>query len=611
MTRANWTSATAWLDRPPPFHPWKLFFKAYPTKSLSLPLYPTIFSLYPSGLSHSLSDSPWWANAATPFLIGSAALFGCQFARSFLHTRDHSVWVDRGLLALMAVGALVMLMALTMSYAVALRLATYLALAFTGLIFAAGILAWLRGMRVARYFIIAWTAFLLGGIVNTLMVLGYLPNMFLTMYASQIGSALEVGLLSLALADRINAMKEERARILQESSRKLEALNQELANSNRLKDEFLATVTHELRTPMSGVIGSLELMQTVPMDVELAEYQRTAAGSARDMMRMVNDILALIELQAGKLYPRREPFSLRGLFDSLRAQYAPRAEEKGLRFALQLDDSLPDTLEGDAGKLAQALGYLVDNAIKFTARGSVTLRVAAGRTHDGVALRVEVIDTGIGFDMAAGSDLYQRFVQADSSLTRGYGGLGIGLALCRKLVELLGGELTHESRPGQGSRFLLRLQLTQPAQGLAPPPRRAGGQAVRRPEECTVLVVEDNAINQLVTRGMLLKLGYRVRTADNGSEALELLARERPDGVLLDCQMPVMDGFATCRAIRALPGCAELPVLALTAHSHSGDRERCLAAGMSDYMAKPVKFEELQTLLHDWLLCQPIVTKSA
>lgn len=442
-----------------------IFLSVRDTSYLYYILYIASFGLYQvsvngAGIEYFWPDSPWWANAATPFLIGSAALFGCQFARSFLHTRDHSVWVDRGLLALMAVGALVMLMALTMSYAVALRLATYLALAFTGLIFAAG-------------------------------------------------------------------------------------------------------------------------------------------------------ILALIELQAGKLYPRREPFSLRGLFDSLRAQYAPRAEEKGLRFALQLDDSLPDTLEGDAGKLAQALGYLVDNAIKFTARGSVTLRVAAGRTHDGVALRVEVIDTGIGFDMAAGSDLYQRFVQADSSLTRGYGGLGIGLALCRKLVELLGGELTHESRPGQGSRFLLRLQLTQPAQGLAPPPRRAGGQAVRRPEECTVLVVEDNAINQLVTRGMLLKLGYRVRTADNGSEALELLARERPDGVLLDCQMPVMDGFATCRAIRALPGCAELPVLALTAHSHSGDRERCLAAGMSDYMAKPVKFEELQTLLHDWLLCQPIVTKSA
>ncbi|HCR1702554.1 TPA: hybrid sensor histidine kinase/response regulator LadS, partial [Pseudomonas aeruginosa] len=208
-----------------------IFLSVRDTSYLYYILYIASFGLYQvsvngAGIEYFWPDSPWWANAATPFLIGSAALFGCQFARSFLHTRDHSVWVDRGLLALMAVGALVMLMALTMSYAVALRLATYLALAFTGLIFAAGILAWLRGMRVARYFIIAWTAFLLGGIVNTLMVLGYLPNMFLTMYASQIGSALEVGLLSLALADRINAMKEERARILQESSRKLEALNQ-------------------------------------------------------------------------------------------------------------------------------------------------------------------------------------------------------------------------------------------------------------------------------------------------------------------------------------------------------------------------------------------------
>lgn len=284
-------------------------------------------------------------------------MFGCQFARSFLHTGEHSPWVDRLLLLLMACGAGVMILALSISYATALRLATYLALLFTVVIFAAGILAWLRGMRVARYFIFAWTAFLIGGIVNTLMVLGYLPNVFLTMYASQIGSALEVGLLSLALADRINAMKEERTRILQEAGRKLETLNQELADSNRFKDEFLATVTHELRTPMNGVIGSLELMQTVKMDIELEQYQKTAAASARDMMRMVNDILALTELQAGKLYPRRETFSLRGLFDGLRAQYAARAEDKGLTFALELDDNLTDTLEGDAAKLAQELGY--------------------------------------------------------------------------------------------------------------------------------------------------------------------------------------------------------------------------------------------------------------
>ncbi|MNQ46284.1 Autoinducer 2 sensor kinase/phosphatase LuxQ [compost metagenome] len=514
--------------------------------------------------------------------------------------------MDRSLLGLMALGALAMVLALTASYGLALRLATSLALIFTVVIFAAGVLAWLRGMRVARYFIIAWSAFLIGGAINTLMVLGYLPNVFLTMYASQIGSALEVGLLSLALADRINAMKEERARILLDAGRKLEALNQELANSNRLKDEFLATVTHELRTPMNGVIGSLELMQTLPLDDEMEQYQRTAAGSARDMMRLVNDILAMTELQAGKLYPRREPFSLRGLMDSLRVQYAARAAEKGLSFDLDLDHKLPDTLEGDAGKLAQALGYLLDNAIKFTSQGSVGLKVSGQEPLGGsLALRIEVTDTGIGFATPADGLLYRRFFQLDGSMTREYGGLGIGLALSQQLVELLGGKLSHRSQPGRGSTFSLDLTLVLPVPIPSIPVRRSGGQALRRPEQCTVLVVEDNAINQLVTRGMLLKLGYRVCTADNGAEAIEQIRREPIDAVLLDCQMPVMDGFATCRALRAMPGCVDMPVLAITAHSHSGDRERCLAAGMSDYMAKPVKFEELRSLLHDWLLCKP------
>lgn len=590
-----------------------IFISVRDTSYLYYILYIASFGLYQvsvngAGIEYFWPNSPWWANAATPFLIGSAALFGCQFARSFLHTAEHSPWIDRLLLLLMVCGAAVMILALSVSYATALRLATYLALLFTVVIFAAGVLAWLRGMRVARYFIFAWSAFLIGGIVNTLMVLGYLPNVFLTMYASQIGSALEVGLLSLALADRINAMKEERTRILQEAGHKLESLNQELADSNRFKDEFLATVTHELRTPMNGVIGSLELMQTVKMDIELEQYQKTAAASARDMMRMVNDILVLTELQAGKLYPRRELFSLRGLFDGLRVHHAARAEDKGLTFTLEFDESLPDSLEGDAGKLAQALGYLLDNAIKFTHEGGVTLRVSSAASVGGcLPLSIVVSDTGIGFEPGEG-DLYQRFHQLDGSMTRKYGGLGIGLAICRYLVDLLGGSLGHESQPGVGSRFSLNLPLTLPAQPPASPARalRASSAAAQRQaQQCTVLIVEDNAINQLVTRGMLLKLGYRVRTADNGAEALQLLRSERVDAVLLDCQMPVMDGFATCRAICALPGCSELPVLAITAHSHSGDRERCLAAGMSDYLAKPVKFEELRVLLHDWVLCRP------
>lgn len=561
-----------------------------------------------AGVQYFWPDNPWWANAATPFLIGAAALFGCQFARSFLRTGEHSPWLDRTLRLLMLAGAGVMLLALTASYALSLRLATLLALLFTLVIFSAGLISWWRGMRVARYFIFAWSAFLIGGLVNTLMVLGYLPNMFLTMYASQLGSALEVGLLSLALADRINAMKEERTRILQESSQTLAQLNEQLATSNRLKDEFLSTVTHELRTPMNGVIGSLELMQTVPMNSELQQYQKTAAQSARAMMRLVSDILALTELEAGRLRARQEIFSLRGLLDHLRIQYEAAAQDKGLRFHLQLEGNVPDLLEGDPGKLAQALGYLLDNAVKFTREGHVTLQVAASRRSASVLdLSLQVSDSGIGFDPQAAAALLQRFRQSDGSMAREYGGLGIGLTLSRQLAHLLGGELQQRSTPGQGSCFTLLLPFRHP-QTLphsAPPPRRESGPALRQPENCCVLVVEDNAINQLVTRGMLLKLGYQVRTADNGAEAIETVRREPVDAVLLDCQMPVMDGFATVRVLRGLPGGAGLPVIALTAHCQAGDRERCLAAGMTEHLAKPVRFEELRQVLHDLLLCRP------
>ncbi|NWE47358.1 hybrid sensor histidine kinase/response regulator [Pseudomonas gingeri] len=546
-------------------------------------------------------NNPWWANAATPFLIGSAGFFGCQFSRSFLHTAAHSRWLDRLLLLLMAFGAVVMALSLMTSYALALRLATALALAFTVTIFYAGISAWYCGQRVARYFIIAWSAFLLGGLVNTLMVLGYLPNMFLTMYASQIGSALEVGLLSLALADRINAMREQQAQTLLESGQKLEVLNQELANSNRLKDEFLATVTHELRTPMNGVIGSLELMQTVALDPELEQYQQTAAGSARDMMRMVNGILTLTELQAGRLKVYPQTFSLRGLLEGLQEQFAGNVLNKGLHFAVEVADELPDSLHGDATKIAQCLECLVDNAIKFTREGGLVLRVIGHSPQPGqLTLSFAVIDSGIGFTDLDEATLYQRFFQLDGSMTREYGGLGIGLAICRQLIELLGGRLTHQSEPGMGSRFQIEVDV----EVLSPRVNRSATSTPRSPHDCTVLLVDGNDISQLVVRGMLLKLGYRVLTASNPRAAIDRLRAETVDALLLDCSADQAGETILCGQLRSLPGCAELPILALTSLLNGVERERCLAAGITDYLHKPVRFEELQSLLARRLLNQ-------
>jgi signal transduction histidine kinase/CheY-like chemotaxis protein len=582
-----------------------IFLSVRDTSYLYYIFYIASFGLYQlsvngAAVEYFWPDNPWWANAATPFFIGCAGLFGSQFARSFLQTKTHSRWLDRLLIGLIAFGALVMGLSLMTSYALALRLATTLALTFTVVIFAAGILAWWRGLRVARYFIIAWSAFLLGGVVNTLMVLGLLPNVFLTMYASQIGSAIEVALLSLALADRINAMREQQAQTLYDAGQKLEVLNQQLAHSNKLKDEFLATLTHELRTPMNGVIGSLELMQTVDLNPELEQYQQTAAGSARDMMRMVNGILTLTELQAGKLKATPGSFSLRAVVEALRLQFEGNAASKSLDFKVEVLPTLPDRLHGDSAKLAQCLECLLDNAIKFTRVGGLALRVTGKPSTDNrMALSFAVIDTGIGFTDLGEATMYQRFFQLDGSMTREYGGLGVGLAICRQLVELLGGKLTHRSEPGRGSRFQLDVEFELPVMESAPI-SAPSHDCVRAPQDCTVLLVDDNSVNQLVMRGMLLKLGFRVRTADNGAAALDCLQRETFDAVLIDCQLPAHDGASVCCQIHALPGCANLPVfmLALTA-----DRELCSTGAAIDYLNKPVKFEDLQSALERRVLC--------
>ena len=543
-------------------------------------------------------NNPWWANASTPFLIGSAALFGCQFARTFLHTATHSRWLDRALMLLMAVGVLVMVLALTTSYAVSLRLATGLALAFIVTIFTAGVVAWVRGLRVARYFVIAWSAFLLGGLVNTLMVLGYLPNVFLTMYASQIGSAIEVGLLSLALADRINAMRDLQARTLQESGQKLAAMNQQLAHTNQLKDEFLATVTHELRTPMNGVIGSLELIKTLDMSPELELYTQTAEGSAREMMHMVNGILALTELQAGRLGVRPRTFGLNELIQSLSDQYGPSARSKGLQFSYEIARNLPDQWVGDADKIRQCLECLLDNAIKFTRVGGVILRVTGKTAGPGRwALAFNVIDSGIGFVHIEEAELYQNFFQVDGSMTRSYGGLGIGLAICRRLVELLGGRLTHHSQPGQGSQFQLLLELESPLESSQPSEGRS-----RTPDECVILLVEDSSPGQVVLRGMLLKLGYRVLSVDNGVDAIEILRRQRVDAVVLGCPFSQVSGASMGSQLLTLAACAKLAVLALFDSETEARQARQQVDGITDYLLKPVRYEAVQQALARRLL---------
>jgi signal transduction histidine kinase len=443
-----------------------IYLSVRDTSYLYYILYISFFGLYQvsvngAGIEFLWPDNPWWANTAPPFLLAAAFLFASQFARYFLQTRALSRWLDLPLLLLMATAAVVIALSLLMNYGVALRIVTALVL-LSPTIFIVGIVAWLKGRRVARYFVFAWSAFLVGSVINITMLLGYLPNNFWTMYAGQIGAVIEAALLSLALADRINEMREQQTSIMAQSSRELEALNQQLAASNRLKDEFLATLTHELRTPMNGVIGSLELMQIETAKEDLELYRQAAADSAQNMMGIVNGILTLTELQAGRISLETQTFSLRQLLLQIRAAFEPKAEVKSLALNIEIDETLPDNLRGDALKLRQCLECLVDNAIKFTRSGSVIIRVA-GQSPDQhyVRLMIDVIDTGIGFSSLEDATLYSMFYQLDGSMTREHGGLGIGLAICRKLIELQGGRLSHHSELGKGSQFRLSLDLVR------------------------------------------------------------------------------------------------------------------------------------------------------
>jgi len=428
-------------------------------------LYITCFGLYQlsvngAGIEFLWPDNPWWANVSTTFLIAAAILFASQFSRTLLQTPRLGRWLDTPLVLMMICAGAIMALSLAADYGLALRLVTGLVLVFTLAVFFIGIAAGLKGQRVARYFILAWSAFLLGGAINATMLLGFLPNTFLTMYASQIGSVIEVTLLSLALADRINSMREQQAQITAQASRDLALLNQQLAISNRLKDEFLATLTHELRTPMNGVIGSLELMQMDGTQEDIELYRQTASDSAQNMMGIVNGILTLTELQAGRVQARNEMFSLRHVLFQVRSSHEPQAREKGLTMSVDVDEAMPDSLMGDAAKLRQCMECLLDNAVKFTSAGTVKIRVS-GQYSDAqhVRLLIDVIDTGIGFSRLDEATLYQTFFQVDGSMTREYGGLGIGLAICRQLIELQGGRLSHQSEPGAGSQFRLSLDL--------------------------------------------------------------------------------------------------------------------------------------------------------
>lgn len=415
---------------------------------------------------------------------------------------------------------------------------------------------------------------------------------------------------------------------------RLRQKNEELQEALDAKQKFLANMSHEIRTPMNGVLGTLDIVLRENIPQTQRRHLKIAQSSASSLLAIIDDILDFSKIEAGRLHIESVEFDLGQLMNEVTATLGAKAESRGIKLIVEVAPDTPAVIVTDPVRLRQILVNLVSNALKFTERGSVTVAVQPAKVDEAYWLQWQVCDTGIGIAEEHIDSLFESFTQADVSTTRLYGGTGLGLAICKQLCELLGGEIHVTSVLGEGSSFEFSLPVGLALeQGASANPGAASGSAMRNAEltqrdaeptqhhedqpaqelhavgsvkpNAKILLVEDNPTNQEVAALTLEELGYQVDIAGNGQEAIGVIENAIAQGalydlILMDCQMPVLDGYQASRKIRELP-CRRLPIIAMTANAMRGDREKCVAAGMDDYIVKPIQFEVVQRKLAKWL----------
>jgi signal transduction histidine kinase/ActR/RegA family two-component response regulator len=618
-----------------------------------------LFQLSINGMAFQFfwPNSIWWANNCTPLFIFLAYASATLFTRGILNTQKNVPRLDDLLRACLAISFVGAGLTLFVDYQISIRLATLMSLTVIALI-AAGLICMLKGYRPARYYFMAWSVSLLGVTIYALKSFGLLPHTFITHWGIQIGSAWEVILLSMGLADRYYLMKQEKEQLqnlhaqeisrthreLELSFREMEKLKNSLEDqvkertsdlsllnehltreamsrkkaeeraeaANRAKSQFLASMSHEIRTPLNAILGMAGVAIRAMDPARISRCMKIIQDSGNALLSLVNDILDFSKIEAGRLDLESIAFDLRETLHGLADMFDRQVAEKNLALTITVDSSVPAIVQGDPLRLRQIMVNLINNAVKFTEKGGIEAGVRCEQNHDKkTVLRFSVRDTGTGINHEQIRRLFSEYSQADSSTSRLYGGTGLGLAISRQLVTLMGGEISAESEPGQGSVFTFTIPLAlplwqQPSASAVPAgsgeshPGRGGALTDVVLTGKKVLVVEDNPWNQEVTSELLTNRGIVVDIADNGQAALEKVGETSYDAVLMDVAMPVLDGLAATRAIRRMLG-PDLPIIALTANAMIGDREQCLAAGMNDYLSKPVDPAILLRTLERWL----------
>ena len=556
----------------------------------------TLFLASFNGLSFQYlwPDSPRWGNIAIPFFISVSGFGATQFTRRFLNTPHTTPFLDKILLSILLLSLISIITSFTMPYQIAIRAAVLVALSFGITVLITGTACLIKGLRIARFFLLAWVTLLFGIITHALLSLGFLPTNTLTLHADQMGAVIEVVLLSFALADRINSLRIEKD-IFQREAMSV------LKRSNKVKDEFLSTISHELRTPMNGIMNAMQLIRHTQLDEEQDGLVHIASQSSGNMLTLIDNILGFTEAQAGSLHLREEPFIIRDLIKDLDSRFQTTCNDKGITFKTNVTPEVPDCLIGDDEKLQKLIGYFLDNSVKFTESGEIELNISikeGTNTEKYQWIQFNVIDTGIGIKEEDKQNIFEVFQQADGSFSRRYGGLGIGLSIAKQVNTLMEGTINFESQIGKGTHVTLTIPMLET--NHLPHPITTDTDLI--PENTRILIVEDNQTNQIILKKIIEAQGYQTHIAENGQVALDIIDEFSPHVILMDCQMPIMDGFTATKKIRQLekPIC-DIPIIAVTANVMAGDKQRCLEAGMDDYLKKPTNKEVLKTRINQWL----------